>query len=225
MLTTGADLSSSPQDLDFCAFDTFIWDTVVCPCKNNCLTGRPPTHQPPAKRKSYSSLWNGPVELEMCKGFRKLIGFDLSFWVSLLLSCSVVSEYLWPRGLQHARLPCPSPSPGLCSNSCPLRQWCHPAFSSSAIPFSSCPQSLPASGSFPVSQLFASGGQSIGVSASASALPMSIQDWLPLEPSRLIALLSNGFSRVFSNTPVQKHQFFGTQPSLWSSSHIHTWLL
>ena len=107
---------------------------------------------------------------------------------------------LWPHGLQHARLPCPSPTPGACSNSCPSSQWCHPTISSSVIPFSSCPQSFPASGSFPVSQLFASGGQSIGVSASASVLPMNIQDWIfPLRWTGWISLLSKGLSRVFSS--------------------------
>ena len=127
--------------------------------------------------------------------------------------------------LQHARLPCPSPTPGACSNSCPSSQWCHPTISSSVIPFSSCPQSFPASGSFLISQLFASGSQSIGVSASASVLPKNTQDWFPLGLIGLTPLQSKGLSRVFSNTIVQKHQFFGTQPSLWSNSHIHTWLL
>ena len=131
--------------------------------------------------------------------------------------------HVWPHGLQHTRLSCPSPSPGACSNSCPLSQWCHPTISSSLIPFS-CHQSFPASGSFLMSQPFTSGGQSIGALASASVLPMNIQDWFPLELTGLI-LQSKGPSRVFSNTTVQKHQFFGSQPSLWSSSHIHTWLL
>ena len=121
-------------------------------------------------------------------------------------SCSVMSNFLRPQGLQHARPPCPSPTPGAYSNPCPLRQWCHPTISSSVIPFSSCLQSLPASGSFPMSQFFASGSQSIGVSASASVLPMNIQDWSPLGWTGWISLLSKG---VFSNTTVQKHQFFG----------------
>ena len=107
----------------------------------------------------------------------------------------------------------------------PLSQWCHPAISSSVVPFSSCPQSLPASGSFLMSQLFASGGQSIGVSASASVLPMNIQDWFPLGLNAWISMQSKGLSRVFSNTTVQKHQFFGAQPSSQSNSHIHTWPL
>ena len=124
--------------------------------------------------------------------------------------CSVVSSSLWPHGLQHARLPCPSPSPRVCSSSCPLSQWCHPAISCSVIPFS-CHQCFPASGSFPVSQFFTSGGQSIGASASASVLAMNIQSWFPLELTGLISLLSKGLSRVFSRTTVQNHQFFGAQ--------------
>ena len=137
---------------------------------------------------------------------------------------SVVSDSLGPHGLQHARPPCPSPTPGIYSNSCPLSQWCHPTISFSVVPFSSCLQSFPASGSFQMSQFFASGGQSIGVSASASVLPMNIQDWSPLGWTDLI-LQSKGLSRVFSNTTVQKHQFFGAQLSSQSNSHIHTWLL
>ena len=115
--------------------------------------------------------------------------------------------------------PCPSPTPGACSNSCPLSRWCHPAISSSVIPFSSCLQSFPASGSFQMSHFFASGGQNIGVSASASVLPMNIQDWFPLGLTGWISLLPKGLSRVFSNTPIQKHQFFSAQLSLWSNSH------
>ena len=133
---------------------------------------------------------------------------------SVQFSHSVVSNSLKPHGLQHVRLPCPSPTPGVYSNSCPLSQWYHPTISSSVIPFSSCLQFFPASGSFPVSQFFASGGQSIGVSASASVLPMNIQDWFPLGWTGWISLQSNGLSRVSSNTTVQKHQFFGTQLSL-----------
>jgi len=125
--------------------------------------------------------------------------------------------------LQHARLPCPSPTPGVYSNSRPLSQWCHPTISSSVIPFSSRPQSFPASGSFQMSQFFASGGRSIGVSASTSVLLVYIQDWFPLGLTGLISLLFQGLLRVFSKATVQKHQFFGTQPSLWSSSQIHTW--
>ena len=137
--------------------------------------------------------------------------------------CSVAK--LWPHGLQHTKLPCPFLSPWVSSNSCPLSQWCHPAISSFVIPFSSHPQSFPPSGSFPLSQHFASDGQSIGASASASVLPMNIQGWFPFRLTGLISLLFKGLSRVFSNTTVQKHQFFGTQPSLWSNFHIRTWLL
>ena len=127
--------------------------------------------------------------------------------------------------LQHTRLPCPSTTPGDCSNSCPLSWWCHPTISSSVIPFSSRLQSFPASESFPMSQFFSSVGQSIRVSASASVLPINIQDWFPLGLTGLISLQSKGLSRVFSNTTVQKHQFFSAQLSLWFNSHIHTWLL
>ena len=126
---------------------------------------------------------------------------------SLLFSWvhSVMSDSLRPHGLQHTRLPCPSPTPGACSNSCPLNQWCHPAISSSVVPFSSCPQSFRASGSFPISHFFTSDGQSIGASASASVLPMNIQDWFPLGWTGWISLQSKGLSRVFANTTVQKH--------------------
>ena len=135
----------------------------------------------------------------------------------LLFSCWAVSDLLWSHWLQHTRLPCPLLSPRACSNSCPSSRWCHPTISSSVVPFSSCPQSLPASWSFPMSQLLASGGQSIGVSASASVLPMNIQCLFPLGLTGLISLQSKGFSRVFSNTTIWKHQFFGTQPSLQST--------
>ena len=144
---------------------------------------------------------------------------------SVQLSHSVVSNSLRPHELQHARPPCPSSSPGVHSNSHPLSRWCHPAISLSVVPFSSCPQSLPASGSFPVSHLFTWGGQSIGVSASPSVLPMNTQDWSPLEWTGWISLQSKGLSRVFSNTTVQKHQFFVAQLSSQSNSHIHTWPL
>ena len=129
--------------------------------------------------------------------------------------CLVVkSNSLWPLGLQLTRLPCPSLSPRVCSNLWPLSWWCHPTISSSVVPYSSCLQSFPASGSFPMSQLFTSGGQNIGATASASVLPMNIQDWFPLGWTGLISLQSKGLSRVFSNTTVQKHQFFGAQLSL-----------
>ena len=142
---------------------------------------------------------------------------------SVQFICPVVSDSLQPHESQHTRPPCPSPTPGVYPNSCPSNRWCHLAISSSVVPFSSCPQSLPASGSFPVSQLFAWGGQSIGVSASASILPMNTQDWSPSEWTGWISLQSKGLSRVFSNTTVQKHQFFGAQLSSQSNSHIHTW--
>ena len=127
--------------------------------------------------------------------------------------------------LQHARPPCPSPTPRVHPNSRPSSRWCHPAISSSVVPFSSCPQSLPPSGSFPMNQIFAWGGQSIGVSASASVLPMNTQDWSPLGRTGWLSLQSKGLSRVSSNTTVQKHQFFSTQLSSQSNSHIHTWPL
>ena len=144
---------------------------------------------------------------------------------SVQFSHSVVSNSLWPHELQHARPPCPSPSPGVHSNSCPSSQWCHPAISSSVVPFSSCPQSLPASESLPMSQLFPWGGQSTGVSALASVLPKKSQGWSSSEWTGWISLQSKGLSRVFSNTTVQKHQFFSAQPSSQSNSHIHTWPL
>ena len=136
-----------------------------------------------------------------------------------------MSNSLRPHELQHARHPCPSPTPRVHSNPCPLDQWCHPTISSSVVPFSFCPQSFPALGSFQMSQLFAAGGQSIGVSASASVLPMDTQDWSPLGWTGWISLQSKGLSRVFSNTTVQKHQFFSAQLSLQSNSRIHTWPL
>ena len=164
---------------------------------------------------------------------------DTSFWgfmrapcsISLLISHSVqfshsvVSDSLRPHESQHARPPRPSPTPGVYSNSCPSSRWCHPAISSSVVPFSSCCQSLPESGSFPMSQLFAWGGQSTGVSVLASVLPMNTQDWSPSEWTGWISLQSKGLSGVFSNTTVQKHQFFSARLSLWSNSHIHSWLL
>ena len=140
-------------------------------------------------------------------------------------SQSVMSNSLQPHESQHARPPCPSPTPGVYSNSCPLSQWCHPVISSFVVSFSSCPQSLPASGSFQMSQLFSWSGQSIGVSASVSVLPMNIQDWSPLGWTGWISLQSKGLSRVFSKTTVQMHQFFGIHISSQSNSHIHTWPL
>ena len=138
---------------------------------------------------------------------------------SVQFSCSVESDSLWPHELQNARPPCPSLTPGVYSNPCPLSRWCHPAISSSVIPFSFCPRPLPASGTFPMSQLFAWGGQSIGVSASAPVLPVNTQDWSPLGWAGWISLQSKGLSRVFSNATVQKHQFFGAQLSTVQLSH------
>ena len=145
--------------------------------------------------------------------------------ILLLFSPSVMSNSSWPHGLQHPRLSCPSPFPGGFWSSCPSSWWYHTTISSSVVPFSSCLQFFPASGSFLISQFFSSGGQSIGASASASVLPMIIQDWFPLEFTGLISMQPKGLSRVFSNTTVQKQKFFSTQLSLWSNSHIHTWLL
>ena len=144
---------------------------------------------------------------------------------SVEFSRSVVSDSLWPHESQHARPPCPSPTPGVRSNSCSSSQWCHPAISSSVVPFSSCPQTLPASESFPMSQLFVWGAQSTGVSALASFLPKKSQGWSPSKWTGWVSLQSKGLSRVFSNTIVQKHQFFSAQPSSQSNCHIHTWLL
>ena len=138
---------------------------------------------------------------------------ELIQFSSVLFSYSAVSNSIQPHEPQHARPPCPSPTPRVHPNSCPLSQWCHPTISSSSIPFS-CPQSFPASGYFQMSQFFTSGGQRIGVSALASVLPMNIQDWFPLGWTGWISLQSKGLSRVFSKTTVQKHQFFGVQLSL-----------
>ena len=147
---------------------------------------------------------------------------SLYIFISVQFSCSVMSDSLGPHELQHARPPCPSPTPGVHPNPCPSSRGCHLVILSSVVPFFSCHQSLPASESFPMSKLFTWGGQSIGVSASASVLPMTIQDWFPLGWTGWISLQSKGLSRVFSNTTVQKHQFFGAQLSSQSNSHIHT---
>ena len=147
-------------------------------------------------------------------GFWGLISKSVKLSHIVRFSHWVVSDSLIPHGLQHARLPCLSPTPRAYSNSCPSRQWCHPTISSSVIPFSSCLWYFPTSGSFQMSQFFTSGGQNIGVSASTSVLPMNIQDWFPLWWTGWMSLLSKGLSRVFSNTTVQKHQFFGAQLSL-----------
>ena len=173
-------------------------------------------------------IWQHQVLVEAHRIFSLHCGTWIFLVVALLLlllfSCSVMSHSLQPHGLQHTRLPCFSPSPRASSNSRPLSQWCHPTISSSVIPFSSCLQSFPALGSFPMSQLFTAGGQSIGASVSALVLPMNIQDWFPLGLTDLISLLSQELSSIFSNNTVQKHQFFGTHPSLLSTSHTHTWI-
>ena len=148
---------------------------------------------------------------------------NICYIYSVQFSHSVMSDSLQPHEQQHTRPSRPSPTPGVHPNPCPLSWWCHPTISSSVIPF--CAQSLPASGSFQMSQFFASGGQRIGVSASTSVLPMNTKDWSPLGWSGCISLQSKGLSRVFSNTTVQKHQFFSAQPSLYSKTYIHTWLL
>ena len=149
--------------------------------------------------------------------------FSFSMYISSVqFSHSVVSDSLQPHEPQRARPPCPSLTPRVHQNLCPSSQWCHPTISSSVVPFSFCSQSFPASGSFQMSQLFTSGGQSIGVSASTSVLPMNTQDWSPLGWTGWISLQSKGLSKVFSSNTVQTHRFFCTQLSLWSNSHIHT---
>ena len=152
-----------------------------------------------------------------------LVARTFTLFSSIQFSRSVVPDSLRPHESQHTRPPYPTPR--VHPNSCASSRWCHPDISSSVVPFSSCPQSLPATGSFPMSQLFTSGGQSIGVSASASVLPMNTQDWSPSEWTGWISLQSKGLARVFSNTKVQKHQFFGAQLSSQSNFHIHTWPL
>ena len=152
------------------------------------------------------------------------VGRHLFLEHSVQFSHSVMSDSLRPHEAQHTRPPCPSSTPGVQSDSRPLSQWCHPAISSSVVPFSSCPNPFQHQ-SFPMSQLFTWGGQSIEISALASFLPKNTQDWSPLEWTGWISLQSKGLSRVFSNTTVQKHQFFGAQPSSQSNSHIHTWPL
>ena len=169
-------------------------------------------------------MWENsdPIKMSHAMFANSIIGVVL-IYVTVQFSCSVMSDSLRPHELQHTRPPCPSPSPGVHSDSQPLSWWCHPAISSSVVPISSCPQSLPASESFPISQLFAWGSQSSGVSASASFLPKNTQDWSPSEWTGWISLQSKGLSGVFSNTTVQKHRFFSAQLSSQSNSRIHTW--
>jgi len=171
-----------------------------------------------------STLW-----LKQCMKLNNFLFTVLKIieWLEIQFSSvsSVMSDSLRPHESQHARPPCPSSTPGVYSNSCPSSRWCHPAISSFVVPFSSCPQSFPASRSFPMSQLFTWDGQSIEVSASASVLPMNTQDQSPLGWTGWISLQSKGLSRVISNTTVQKHQFFSAQLSSQSNSRIHTWPL
>ena len=149
--------------------------------------------------------------------------YNIVFVSGVVFQLRSLSHFLWPHGLQHARLPYPSSYPRACSNSCPSSRWCHPTIPSSVIPFPSWLQSFPASGPLSMSQHFSSGSWSIG--ALTSVLPLNIQGWFPFGLTSFISLQSEGLSRVFSNITVQKLQFFGAQPSLWSNSHIHTWLL
>ena len=169
------------------------------------------------------SLWTAPpgVVQNTAQPVRRFMRAYVQHYVTQF-SLPVVSGSLQPHGLQHARLPCPSPAPRACSNSCPLSWWCHPIISTSVVPFSSCLQSFPASGSFQMSQFFTSGGQSIGVSASASVVPINTQDWSPSEWTGWISLQSKGLSRVFSNNSVQKHQFYATQLSQLSHPYMTT---
>ena len=173
---------------------------------------------------------NGFYNVKICSlythfGVRFFFFYHEWIFSSVQFSRSVMSDSLRPHESQHARPPCPSPTPGVHWDSRPSSRWYRPAISSSVVPFSSCPQSLPASESFPMRQLFAWGGQSTGVSALASFLPKNTQGWSPSEWTGWISLQSKGLSQVFSNTTVQKHQFFGAQPSSQSNSHIHTWPL
>ena len=184
--------------------------TVNCACKGSRLHAPYENHF-----KTILSLqpWEKLFSMKLVSDAKKLGDQFLLFFSHSFVS-ALMSDSLQPHGLQHVRPPCPSLSPRVYSNPCPLSRWCHPTISSSVTPFSSCPQSFPISESFPMSQLFASGGQSIGASASASVLPMNTQDWYPLGWTGWISLQSKGLSRVFSNTTVQKHQFFGAQLSL-----------
>ena len=194
-----------------------IFHTVVCISESPTLSGPPFL----SSLISLFSIW-----IYFCFLYIHFLILD-STWSdsisSVQVSRSIMSDSWWPHESQHARPPCPSPTPGVHSDSRPSSQWGHPAISSSVVPFSSCPQSLPASESFPMGQLFTWGSQSTGVSALASFLPKKSQGWSPSEWTGWIFLQSKGLSRVFSNTTVQKHQFFGAQLSSQSNSHIHTW--
>ena len=177
----------------------------------DCLTRRPEILLSPGRISGHGKLNH---DLGLCPVGKENSLHCLILFSSVQFNCSVVSDSLQPHWLQYARLPCSSPTPGACSNSCSLHRWCHSIISYAVVPFSSHLQSFPASGSFPVSWFFTLGGQRIGVSASASVLPMNIQDWFPLGLTGWISLQSKGLSKVFSNTTVQKHQFFSAQLSL-----------
>ena len=213
-------LSEWPSPSIICSFSLLSNTPMDLLCAMVCLTTRP--------LKDVWSMWGSHMHSfwEHCwAGFSVSMSFTAleqlpgrRLWQFLihthyLFNCSVLPDSLWLHGLQHSRLPCPSPTPRVCSNSCPLSWWCHPTISSSVTPFSSCPQSFLASGSFPMNQLFTSDGQSISASISASVLPMNIQGWFPLGLTGLISLPSKGLTRVFCSTTVQKHQFFVAQPS------------
>ena len=196
----------------FLSFSLLIWCITLIDLhilNNPCISG-------------IKSIWLWCMITFMCCWilFARILlrSFASVFIIDLFFSCKVMSDSLWPHRLQHARLPCPSLSLGVCSNSCSLSQWCHPNVSSCIVHFSSCLQSFPASGSLPMSQIFRSGGQSTGDSALASVLPMNIQGWFPLGLNGFISFLSKELSRVFSKTTVQKHQLFGAQLSLCSNS-------
>ena len=205
------------------------WDKAHTgdPCEHKIRSEPPVYHRKRAQKKP-----NLPTGLQNWENIFLLFKPpSLWYFVTEALSSVQFSSVtqschtLQPHESQHTRPPCPSPTPRVYSNSCPSSQWCHPAISSAVIPSSSCPQSIPASGSFPMSQLFTWGGRSIVVSASASVLPMNTRDWSPLGWTGWISLQSKGLSRVFSNITVQKHQFFSAQLSSQSNSHIHTWAL
>ena len=205
----------------------FLMTLMLLPCTIMADLGLVSTH-PPVCLQKFLTLYTCQLThtwAECPENHVSVVnaGVWLSCKVSVQFSRLVVSDSLQPHESQHTRPPCPSPTPGVHSNSCPSSQWCHPAISSSVVPFSSCPQSFPAPTSFPMSQLFTWGGQSIGASASTPVRPMNTQDWSPSGWTGWISLQFKGLSRVFSNTTVQKHQFFGTQPSSQSNCHIHTW--
>ena len=196
----------------------FLMTLMLLPCTIMADLGLVSTH-PPVCLQKFLTLYTCQLThtwAECPENHVSVVnaGVWLSCKVSVQFSRLVVSDSLQPHESQHTRPPCPSPTPGVHSNSCPSSQWCHPASSSSVVPFSSCPQSFPAPTSFPMSQLFTWGGQSIGASASTPVLPMNTQDWSPSGWTGWISLQSKGLSRVFSNTTVQKHQFFSTQFSL-----------